>query len=413
MNELAHYDAACAALAAAVTTDEVMAIRTTAKGIEAVAKAAKNLDLEIDAVKLRVRAEAKLGDMLREAQSQGLLRSGRPTSEEGNGSAAEPLTRVKLREIGIDKKLSAYSQKLSGIGTQAVDAMLERFDESTRGRGKLALDVITSETAKRNAESRRQLARELSDCSALQPSGRKFPVVYADPAWKRKAGIGDRAYENSYTTMDWDAIMAMPVKERLLPDAWIFLWIPRAHVLALHSVPYVLPLGNIADIKLPLAWAIARAWGADNYSTCFVWTKTDEDMPDDHGLGLIAWDQDELLCLFKRGRGLPKPDTAAKFGSNHRERAAGPAAKPTYYRDMINAMTGNLPVLELFAREDEGTALPANFFTWGNQSNNSAEVPIDESGAAATAPPEPACPVPAPPGGLPSHAGSMFFSPLA
>jgi DNA-binding transcriptional ArsR family regulator len=68
------------------------------------------------------------------------------------------------------------------------------------------------------------------------------------------------------------------------------------------------------------------------------------------------------------------PAGAEKFGSNHRERAGPHSAKPTFYRDMINRMTGGVPVIELFAREGEGVdPLPANFFTWGNQSTNSAE----------------------------------------
>ncbi|MGD0076526.1 MAG: hypothetical protein ABSD31_19670, partial [Candidatus Binataceae bacterium] len=109
--------------------------------------------------------------------------------------------------------------------------------------------------------------------------------------------------------------------------------------------------------------------------TCFIWTKTDEGLPDEHGLGLIVWDQDEVLCLFKRGRGLPKPDTDVKVGSNHRERAGIHSAKPMYYRDMISVMTGGVPVLELFARDDDSNPLPPNFFTWGNQSKNTAELP--------------------------------------
>ena len=42
---------------------------------------------------------------------------------------------------------------------------------------------------------------------------------------------------------------------------------------------------------------------------------------------------------------------------------------------MINAMTGGLPVLELFAREDAEHVLPPNFYTWGNQSKGTAELP--------------------------------------
>lgn len=221
----------------------------------------------------------------------------------------------------------------------------------------------------------RTLARDLSDTSAsLNPTGRKFPCVYADPAWRRKAGFGARSYETKYTTMPWDEIIVMPVKDRLLPDAWGFIWVPRPHMLALHPVEIDTPLGR-TTVKLPLIWAVAQAWGFDSYSTCFVWTKTDDAHPDDHGSGLIVWDQDEVLCLFKRGRGLPMPSGAEKVGSNHRERAGEHSAKPTFYRDMINRMTGGLPTLELFAREDDEHPLPANFFTWGNQSRNTAQEP--------------------------------------
>lgn len=369
MTTLAKYDAACAALAEAVTANEVMAVHLTARGIEAVARVAKNFDMELKAVKLRVNAEAKLGEMLVAGEDQGIIAS---RGRQPKDSDPECLTRATLKEIGVDPKLSARSRKLGGIGQRAVSALLERMEVESRKRGRIALDVILDETRTRNRDSRRQLAQELSDCSALSPVGRKFPVVYADPAWKRKAGIGNRAYENQYVTMAWDDIIAMPVKGRLLPDAWGFLWIPRPHLMALHPVMIETDIGNV-KIKLPLAWAVARGWGFDEYSTCFIWTKTDDAHPDDHGSGLIVWDQDEVLCLFKRGRGLPMPSGAEKVGSNHREPSGAHSAKPTYYRDMINRMTGGVPVLELFAREDDECVLPPNFFTWGNQSRNTAE----------------------------------------
>jgi N6-adenosine-specific RNA methylase IME4 len=379
---LVQYEAACAALAAAVSADEVMSVHLNARAIEAVARVAKNFDLEVDAVKLRTRAEARLGEMLREGEETGLIASrGRPRKD----SESESFSRAKLVEIGIDPKLSARSRRLAGIGAQAVSVMLEKMEAESRSRGRVAVNVIEAELGRRNTETRRNLAQELSDKTAeLSPSGRKFPVLYADPAWQRKAGIGNRAYENHYKTMTWGELLAMPVAQRLLPDAWGFVWIPRAHLLALVEVDAETSLGR-AKVKMPLAWALARAWGFDSYSTCFVWTKTDEAAPDDHGLGLIAWDQDELLLLFKRGGGLPKPDTDKKFGSNHRERAGKHSAKPAFYREMINAMTGGVPVLELFAREDDDAEpLPPNFFTWGNQSKNSAEVECDEAFAADT-----------------------------
>ena len=288
----------------------------------------------------------------------------------GNGPEFEPIT---LAQVGIDKHLADRARRLAAMPEEVFEAGIKRVRDRISTGKRVSLDIAAI-GEKDKAESRRQLARELSDATALSPTGRKFPVVYADPAYRRKCGVGNRAYENHYPTSAWDEILAMPVAQRVLPDAWLYLWIPRAHLLALHPTEIDTPLGR-TKVKLPLAWAVAQAWGFDAYSTCFIWTKTDEKLPDDHGLGLIVWDQDEVLCLFKRGRGLPKPGTDVKVGSNHRERAGAHSAKPAYYRDMINAMTGGVPVLELFAREDDDSPLPANFFTWGNQSKNTAELP--------------------------------------
>lgn len=375
MSQLALYDAAYSALEKAVSAQEVMHIRVTADGLRVVARAAGNLDFEIKALRLRTDAETRLGEMITIGEREGVISSHGGRRGQDSKSESCPAT---LKELEIDPKVSARSRKLNGIGARAVQVMLDRIERESRQRGKLAVNVVDDELGKRNAASRRQLAQELSDCSALQPCGRKFAVLYADPAWRRKAGIGNRAYENTYVTMSWGDILAMPVAERLLPDAWGFVWFPRAHVLALVECEIDTPLGR-CKMKIPLAWAIQIAWGFDSYSTMTVWTKTDDEYPDDQGTGLVFYDQDEVLLIFKRGRGLPKPDTDKKHGSNHRERAGGHSAKPAYYRDMINDMTLGVPVLELFAREDDEHPLPSNFFTWGNQSNNTAELPPHDS----------------------------------
>lgn len=408
MTSLARYDAACAALAAAVKADEVMAVHIEARAIEAVGRVAQNTEMEVHARTLRTRAETRLGFMLAEGERLGIVTSHGGHKRKKEDSATETSRPATLKEVGIPPKIATRARKLNDLGGTAVDGILQKFETESLRTGKLATNVIDEALAKRNAVNRRQLSKELSDASAaLSPHGRQFGVVYADPPWQRKAGIGNRAYENHYSTMTWAEIIAMPVARRALPDAWLFLWIPRAHLLALHPVE-VSTLAGPVKVKMPLAWAVAQAWGFDAYSTCAVWTKTDEERPDDHGTGLIFWDQDEILCLFKRGRGLPMPDGARKHGSNHRERPAGHSAKPRFYREMINDMTGGVPVLELFAREDADHILPPNFFTWGNQSKNTAEQPPPETSFPQhDVPPsivEPA-PVPQPPS--PAGAGSL------
>lgn len=268
--------------------------------------------------------------------------------------------------------------------TRRITQFVPSTPEEERGL-KLSAQEMNARNGEQQRAARRDLAKMLSDTSAELTGRRQYPCVYADPAWRRKAGIGDRAYENHFPTMSWDQILDLPVKDLLLPDAWLFLWLPRAHLMALHKVKIdvVADDGEVlqGEVRLPLAWAIARAWGCDEYSTCFIWTKTDEEHEDEVGTGLVVRDQDEVLCLFKKGRGLPKPAGDEKFGSNHRERSRplGHSRKPQFYRDMIATMVGfdhdakPLPVLELFARADKEYPLPDGWETWGNQSTAIAE----------------------------------------
>ncbi|MGY3117683.1 N6-adenosine-specific RNA methylase IME4 [Bradyrhizobium sp. S3.14.4] len=269
---------------------------------------------------------------------------------------------------------------MAAMDAGAFEHALERHaDEMRSGAGRVAMDLLKVDAEERGRVHRRDLASALSSASALTPSGRQYPAGYGDPPWKRKAGIGNRAYENHYPTMSWPAILdyLKIAGEALLPDSWFWMWIPRAHLLA--KVPFkteaVLSDGEVvmATVDMPLAWACMLALGMDSYSTCYVWTKTDAEHPDESGTGLLVWDQDELLLQFKRGRGLPKPAGDEKFGSNHRERPREHSRKPDHYRDMIAAMVGKdtagqpLPVLELFARVDAEHPLPENWGAWGNQ----------------------------------------------
>jgi ParB-like chromosome segregation protein Spo0J len=258
------------------------------------------------------------------------------------------------------------------IGLDGRKRRVVQFVPSTQGEEKgLALSARELNERSRTAyrEGARDLARKLSDAAVLAPSGRKFPVIYADAPWRRKAGFSDRSAENHYPTMTWDEICALPVEARALSDAWLFLWMPRAHLLAPTWMEYEFGDGTRSDVEVPLAWRVAHAWGFSDYSTCFVWTKTDERQPEDHGNGLVVFDQDEILLLFKRGKGLPRPAGSEMFGSNYRERPREHSRKPHFYRQMIATMTGHLPVLELFGRDDPEHTRPPNWEVWGNEAN--------------------------------------------
>lgn len=403
MSELARYEAAERAIAAAEAVDEVLEIRSQATAWAAYAKQAKNRELEIKAARIRFRAEKRLGEMLIAAKETGQVRGGRPdknpTSTEGF-SDDQPITRVTLREAGIDHKLSSKAQRLAAMDVAEFEQALERHAEEMRtGQGRVAMDLHKIGAEEKGRAHRRNLAAVLSEQSADLPAGPMVPAVYLDPPWRRQGGIGDRAYENHYPTMTWPEILdyLRQVAPRLLPDSWAFMWIPRPHLLALVEIELevmVKATGELtpALLDVPLAWACGQALGMDSYSTCYVWTKTDEAHPDASGSGLLVWDQDELLLQFKRGRGLPKPSGAEKYGSNHRERATDHSRKPEHYRRMIAAMVGcdddgrPLPVLELFARVDAEHPLPPGWIASGNQAAVSPEGEIGNPTDAAPSP---------------------------
>jgi N6-adenosine-specific RNA methylase IME4 len=366
------YDAACQAIAEAKTVDEVTDWIDKAAAVREYGRRIKNRRMELDAIDIRAIAKRRRGELVAAMKESGRLVVGKTKL-----MSSDP-DMVTLEDLGISRNESSEEQKLAAMPLDAFERLKARCRAYAEEHPeKHSFDVLQEDRAANNRENRTNLAVALSNTSLELTGTRQFPCIYADPPWKRKAGIGGRAYENHYPTMSWDEIMALPVKERSLPDAWLFLWLPRAHVLALHPVRYTIQTDDGVlheiEIKTPLAWAIARAWGFDAYSTLAVWTKTDEDHSDDAGTGLIFRDQDEILCLFKKGRGLPMPKPEQKFGSNHRERSKplGHSRKPQFYRDMIATMTGGLPVLELFARHDEQNPLPPNWEAWGNESQES------------------------------------------
>ncbi len=366
------YDRACALIATVASVDDAADWRNKAAAMREYARQAKNLDLEIQCAQIRSRAERRLGQLIKaQKETVGLHKGGRPSEKTCHDEVQ--VFPVKLEDAGIDRNLSSRAQRAAEIGDVRFEALMTMMRQRAEEGGRVITDVLKIDRENEQRQARRDLARALSETSrALSPNGQKVPCIYADPAWERKQGVTDRSYENHYDTMTWDEICAMPVKERLLPDAWLFLWIPRAHMFALHTVMVEVThpgTGEVFEVpmKLPLAWAVAQAWGFEGYSTAFIWTKTDEEHPLDQGGGVIVFDQDEVLLMFKRGRGLPKPATDEKFKSNHRERKREHSRKPEHYRDMIRTMTGGVPVLELFARVDGEHPLPPDWLAWGNQ----------------------------------------------
>jgi phage N-6-adenine-methyltransferase len=122
VTSLVNYEAARRALALAKSVDEVKEIHDRAEALRAYARQAKNKELEIDAAEIRIRAERRLGQLLRQTEkAKGRLLRGRQQ---------RPREAVAtLAEVGVSKDLSSRAQKLADVPEVVFDRKLEAWRE--------------------------------------------------------------------------------------------------------------------------------------------------------------------------------------------------------------------------------------------------------------------------------------------
>lgn len=114
--QLVRYEAACAALAACKSVDEVKTWADKAAAMQAYGRMAKDKTLEVSAAEIRIRAERRLGEMLAATKASGglnqaaTLKRGPVVVTNDHGKPAP-----KLADVGVSKDLSSRAQKLAAV----------------------------------------------------------------------------------------------------------------------------------------------------------------------------------------------------------------------------------------------------------------------------------------------------------
>jgi N6-adenosine-specific RNA methylase IME4 len=173
------------------------------------------------------------------------------------------------------------------------------------------------------------------------PSG-SFSVVYADPPWRfdlYNNETGNNWVGDHYPLMDEAAIHALPVGGLCAKDCVLFLW---------GTWP-----------TLPRAVRTVEAWGFTFKTVAFVWVKTNKDVSPFLGMGYWTRSNTEFCLLATRGS--PRRVSCAVpqlvFSTRGRH-----SAKPPEVRDRIVRLMGDVPRVELFARERV-----QGWEAWGNE----------------------------------------------
>lgn len=172
----------------------------------------------------------------------------------------------------------------------------------------------------------------------------KYQVIYADPPWDYQQCRLSGSAKKHYPTMRIEELCALPVAEIANRDCALFLW---------ATFP-----------QLPEALRLIQAWGFMYKTVAFVWLKQNRKaLTWFYGLGFWTRSNAEICLLATKGH--PKRQSAGIH-----QLVISPVErhnkKPDEVREKIVALMGDVPRIELFARQQT-----PGWDIWGNEVENS------------------------------------------
>jgi N6-adenosine-specific RNA methylase IME4 len=304
------------ALAAASRFDDIKEIRDKVGAIEDYLRRQKAATAAVQlAMRIRLRAEWRLGDLLRAMPKNKGAR--------GVGVRFHDETAPTYAQLGIEKVAAHRWQQLAELTAEELE---QRIDLAISEGHRLAYCRVVKEAQKSRQPEPPPTPR--------LPAG-VFEVIYADPPWQTDLRRGtERDVENHYPTMPLEAICQLPVPQVAAADCVLFLW--------------------ATSPMLPQAFQVMQAWGFA-YKTCAVWEKSGL------GMGYYFRQNHELLLVGTRGApGSPAPED--RPGSVIHAPKGRHSEKPAVFRQIIEHMYPERRKVELFCREP----VPG-WVAWGNE----------------------------------------------
>jgi N6-adenosine-specific RNA methylase IME4 len=321
VHALVRYEAACRALAEAKTVDEAKDIRDKAEAMRAYARQAKNKDLEVDAAEIRIRAERRLGELIKaQKETRGLNEGGRPAKTAENKSAVSDHPTLS-QALGMPKiqaeQLSSRAQKLAAVPEAQFEAEMGKWRETVkRENARVTTNLLKVGARVQNAETAAQ--------PAILPAGR-YGTIVIDPPWpmeKIEREVRPNQAGFDYPTMDESAIAAFDVLSKAADDCHLFCWTTQKF--------------------LPMALRCIEAWGF-RYVLTMVWHKPGGFQP----VGLPQFNCE--FAVYAR-RGSPKFIDTKAFNCCFRAPRREHSRKPDEFYDVIRRVTDG-PRVDVFSRE--------------------------------------------------------------
>lgn len=126
--QLVRYDTMCRAIAEAYEVDEVKSIRDKAMALEFYAKQSKNVEAERQACEIRLRAERKAGELLRDLQK---AVGGRPLKTPPHEGKSFATKQEQIARAGLSQKQAEKFENLAKVPQEIFDDELKHSPRPT------------------------------------------------------------------------------------------------------------------------------------------------------------------------------------------------------------------------------------------------------------------------------------------
>lgn len=175
---------------------------------------------------------------------------------------------------------------------------------------------------------------------------KKYDIIYADPPWAYRNMGNIQATANShYPTMKQQDIEALPIGELAKPNSILFMW---------ATFP-----------KMQEALNTMKAWGFEYKTVGFTWIKKNKNGSNFFGVGWYTKSNAEVCLIGVKGKPPKVSNKVSQIIESVREEHS---KNPDIVRDKIIEFCGDLPRIELFARQ-----YAEGWDCWGNEAPEDKE----------------------------------------
>lgn len=173
---------------------------------------------------------------------------------------------------------------------------------------------------------------------------KKYEIIYADPPWFYNARNNpdtkfSRGVHSYYPVMKTKEICELPVKEIADDNCALILWV---------TFP-----------RLKDGLLVMESWGFRYVTVAFNWFKTNADGTPFFGIGYYSKSNTEIALLGVKGKMKPASNYVSQVIVSQKEQHS---KKPDIVRTKIVELFGDIPRIELFAREKAN-----GWDAWGNE----------------------------------------------